>query len=94
MFCRSFFIGGYGILAIPTQSNCMQTSYMASLPYPRNLIVCKTSWMARMPYIYKLHYLYLRQRGYGKMPYPPICLYPLSLIVSFSSISFVIASRS
>ena len=41
MFCRSFFVGGYGILAIPTQSNCMQTSCMASLPYPHNLIVCK-----------------------------------------------------
>ena len=77
MFCRSFFVGGYGILAIPTQSNCMQIL-----------------GMTRMPYIYKLHYLYLRQRGYGKMPYPPIYLYPLSLIVSFSSISFVIASRS
>ena len=54
MFCRSFFVGGYGILAIPTQSNCMQTSCMA-----------------RMPYIYKRYYLYLRLRGYGKMPYPP-----------------------
>ncbi len=26
--------------------------------------------MARMPYIYKLHYLYLRQRGYGKDAIP------------------------
>ena len=41
MFCRSFFCRRVWHLAIPTQSNCMQTSWMASLPYPRNLIVCK-----------------------------------------------------
>lgn len=41
MFCRSFFVGGYSILAIPTQSNCMQNFGYGKMPYPRNLIVCK-----------------------------------------------------
>ena len=69
---------------------------MARMPYIYKLhyLYLRQRGYGKMPYIYKLHYLYLRQRGYGKMPYPPIYLYPLSLIVSFSSISFVIASRS